>query len=267
MDDLEKVEKHWWWRHLEFADYRLPDDKDCEQAKWYETVPRKGVLANPCYSLTLEFQEWKKRTELPAWWYELLRRQFGPDSLKPFPWIDAHLHSLLLGGFGERSEPVAQIVLSGKVNSDTFSEPIPPFQFDLSASNSALVEQFLLWIAEQRSKKGLPNNLISKDPKGNLKTYSFPSGSTSKEAKPVENHKRKRSVVWRTIELLDITKTRELSYPEIKIVERARREARKMESKFTRMLSNWRSFCENSPLPPESDSNFPRFLRKHFPQE
>lgn len=261
MDDLEQIEKHWWWRHLEFADYCLPEDKDCDQAKWYQTIPKKNQFENLGYPISDFYQQWKTETELPAWRYELLRRRFGPDWLKPFPWVSPNLLGLILGTFGERKEPVAQIVVSGTIDNDNFSEPFPPYQFDLTASNSSLIGVFLHWVASQRNAKGLPENTVSRDKKGHLKTFSIPP-SNDELKKSKGSGGRKRSVVWRWVELQDLKAIGRLNYNDTKIFEQANRECSAMKGKFQRMLKSLDTLNKMSPDLQESTSHFIKFLKK-----
>jgi hypothetical protein len=265
-----RVPAEWWWRRLVFAEFIEPGRGGQKVPNEYQTVLRRDgpaflgqagpdpltaeqvllARAHGCPTvLGGQFRSWTDEHELGAWRYELLRRCL-PDRNLPI-WTELHgfEYSWVMGALGAKHRSVMTLVHPLRPGPE-WSEPIEPWQFELTASDKALTEVFMGWIEEQRRQHHLPDRV-------------FPLQGKSGKYRSVNRGNRNRGVSWRAIELLDEGKRRRLVENERKIVEKARREAAGWREKFEQAWQQTRAY-PNVKVEETGVNTYRRFLLEHF---
>ena len=254
----------WWWRRLVFAEFVKPVVASAERAAHeYETVrPSRNHMETilTCAKradfrrgleqmVSHEFSQWKDGLERAAFNYELLRRHPDYDDFRKQPsWPEISIiqYSWYVGCLLKRSRSICKKQYPPD-RDKAYSAPLD-FQWDLTRSDKALCEQFLLLIHGERKKNGLLGKKFAEymRVKGKLKLFDL---NTQNNA--IKDKRTERPVSWRTVELLDLDLKRDLDYNEDKAVKQT---LRRLESDliedFRMAVENAAS--DNTKLPPSS---------------
>jgi len=221
----------WWWRRLVFAEFVIPKEASgLRTAHEFETIRPSLKYLESVFRATrsskfrvgieqmnsLQFSDWKQGLERGAFHYELLRRHPDLEEFRtqpPWPEISAIECAWYAGALAKRPRPICKKQYPPDPD-DNYSEPLD-FQWDLTRSDNALSEKFLLLIHGERKRKGLIGDefaeYIRSKNKLKLINLNTPNKGTS-------NKRKERPVSWRTVELLDLGSKRELNDTEDKAV-------------------------------------------------
>jgi hypothetical protein len=254
----------WWWRRLVFAEFVKPVAAAGERAAHeYETVRpsrkhtetiltcvRRADFRRGLEQMgSSEFSQWKDGMERAAYNYELLRRHPDFEELRKLPsWPETSIaqFSWFAGCLRKQSRPIFKKQCSSD-RDRTYSATLD-FQWDLTRTDKALCDQFLLLIHQERKKNGLIGEKVAEYSrvKGKLKLFDLnPQKNANKDKR------KERPVSWRTVELLDLESKRELDYNEEKAVKQT---LRRLE---TDLIEGFRNSVKNaandsSELPPST---------------
>ncbi len=272
----------WWWRRLVFAEFVRPVAAAAERAAHeYETirpsrkhtetiltcVKRVDFRRHIEHMGSNELSNWKDGLERAAYNYELLRRHPEIDDFRKLPiWPEISMiqFSWYAGCLRKRS----RFMFKKQYPPDrdkTYSAPLD-YQWDLTRSDKALCEEFLLLIHSERKKNGLLGEKFAEYSrvKGKLKLFDLnPPNNAHKDKR------KERPVSWRTVELLDLESKRELDYNEKKAVKQTlRRIEGDLIKDFRMAVKNAAS--DSTALPPSPifahDRNpIWRWLRENLP--
>jgi hypothetical protein len=114
----------------------------------------------------------------------------------------------------------------------------------LTADEEKLKTEFMIWICEQRRKRNLPFDTIIRDSKGRTKIIDLSGTDNLGPYKIKSKNKgiRKRGVSWQCVELMDLSQSEDLNTNQIKIIEKFQREGKRIETKFSEAIENWKKY-------------------------
>lgn len=275
----------WWWRRLVFAELVKPIRKSAERKPHeYETIRRSQEflrsVIGPSHSSEFrvdvmrmslyEFSEWKDGLERGAFNYELLRRHPEHDEFRdllPWPEISLLEYSWYSGGLRKRQRSIAK-KQHPQDPDPSYSTPLD-FQWDLTRTDNALCEHFLLLIHQERKRNGLIGDRCPEylRIKGKLKLVEL--DTLVKANKDTKKKREERPVSWRTVELLDLQSRRDLDDNEKKAVKQTlRRLEPDLIADFKDVMMNAASDSSELPSSNAFDHNrnpIWRWLRENLP--
>lgn len=238
----ETVLKRWWWRRLVYVDF---------DEETHTTQHRIYPPEFPGHAFSNAWNWWHKKDELTAFRFELLRRTSFPD-LQDWIYLPHWLGKWVMGVLAPKPE---------RSVCGLFEPAAPPnyasidWMWDLEASDESLCQNFIMFINEERQRRGLPTSDIS----------GYISGKQLKHGEK-RRGKRNRQVSWLAVEAYDLKlyKIRPLSDGERSRLSKAIREMKVFEPPLREALQMANKHKpENHQILPQEHIQA-RFVRENF---